>query len=66
MELKFFFEDVFHYYYQELFLAVPFSLLCLPRRTKGFPLLSGLGELFPEEDNRFPEERRRLPAILFS
>ena len=43
------------------------SIFCfLKKKAKGFPLLSGLVELFPEEDNRFPEERRRLPAILFS
>ena len=39
------------------------TIFCPPRRTKGFSLLSGLGELFPEENYRFKEIKRRLCAF---
>ena len=43
--------------------AAIFCISLKKRDTKGFPLLSGLGELFSEEDNPFEEEKGRLCAL---
>ena len=40
------------------------AIFCfLKKKAKGFPLLSGLGELFSEEILRFPEDKRKIELV---